>query len=181
MEKSILFMKELSLIQDDEIMNFTTHCLDSAPDSFFTMPSSTSGKYHPAYALGEGGLVRHTKAAVRIAFDLLNLEQNQNLFKDLIISALILHDTNKMLEGRNETNPLHPLSAASFIDSCAATFTGEINRWQVVSIGRLIASHMGQWDSCGVLPKPTHDDERFVHMCDYLASRKYLTCDLDNE
>lgn len=37
------------------------------PMDFFTQPASSSGKYHPSYALGVGGLVRHTKAAMIMA------------------------------------------------------------------------------------------------------------------
>lgn len=40
----------------------------------------------------------------------------------------------------------------------------------------LIASHMGQWNTNDyvniVLPKPKTQLEKFVHLCDYLASRK---------
>lgn len=43
-------------------------------------------------------------------------------------------------------------------------------------ISRLIASHMGQWNrafnSNVTLPKPKSDIQQFVHLCDYLASRK---------
>ena len=34
---------------------------------FWTMPASTSGKYHPAHSLGQGGLIRHTRAVVLFA------------------------------------------------------------------------------------------------------------------
>ena len=179
MGKSSVFEKELSLIQDHSIREFTAYCLDLAPDSFYTMPSSTSGKHHPAYALGEGGLVRHTKAAVKIAHDLLNLGQNKRLDRDLIVSALILHDTQKMAQDKNETNPMHPAVAASFIDNCGASFRG-ISLGDACSIRRMVLCHMGQWNNNGALPNPLDDDERFVHMCDYLASRKYLNCDLEN-
>ena len=32
----------------------------NALKEFYTMPTSTTGKYHQPLALGEGGLVRHT-------------------------------------------------------------------------------------------------------------------------
>lgn len=42
-----------------------------------------------------------------------------------------------------------------------------------------IASHMGQWNTDyksgkEILPKPSSPLQKFVHQCDYLASRKYL-------
>lgn len=43
-------------------------------------------------------------------------------------------------------------------------------------IACLIASHMGQWNvnlySKTILPKPKTATQKFVHLCDYLASRK---------
>ena len=41
-----------------------------------------------------------------------------------------------------------------------------------------ISSHMGPWTtnpySEVILPKPNNKYQRFVHMCDFLASRKFL-------
>ena len=43
---------------------------------------------------------------------------------------------------------------------------------------------MGPWNTNykgnEVLPKPKTKYENFVHMCDYLASRKYLNIKFDN-
>ena len=45
-------------------------------------------------------------------------------------------------------------------------------------LANVISSHMGPWtkDYKGneVLPKPVNKYQKFVHMCDYLASRKFL-------
>ena len=43
----------------------------------------------------------------------------------------------------------------------------------------MIESHMGPWNTHPytkeeILPKPKTKYENFVHMCDYLASRKFL-------
>ena len=47
-----------------------------------------------------------------------------------------------------------------------------------VYIARLCESHSGEWTSTQrsktVLPKPENDEQFFVHMCDYLASRSNL-------
>ena len=46
-----------------------------------------------------------------------------------------------------------------------------------------IESHMGPWNTNNysnvVLPKPESRYQRFVHMCDYLASRKFLDVKFD--
>ena len=62
--------KELNYISDEKNSDSTKDLLDRLPDYFYTMPASTSGLHHPQFSLGEGGLVRHTKAAVKIAMEL---------------------------------------------------------------------------------------------------------------
>ena len=54
---------------------------------------------------------------------------------------------------------------------------------EVNLISSVIASHMGQFNtnsySTVVLPVPNNKNQRFVHMCDYLASRKFLDVKFD--
>lgn len=51
----------------------------------------------------------------------------------------------------------------------------------------VIESHMGPWNTHPytkeeILPKPKDKYQNFVHMCDYLASRKFLDIKFeDNE
>ncbi len=71
-----VFNKELSYIKDKKIRNSLKTMLNLLPEYFYQIPASSTGKYHPEFTLGDGGLVRHTKAAVRIAYELL---QNPSL------------------------------------------------------------------------------------------------------
>lgn len=75
----------------------------------------------------------------------------------------------------------HPLLAVQFIKDRAKEYEqlhqGFKNyELQMNLIYDLIASHMGQWNTNDyvniVLPKPKTQLEKFVHLCDYLASRK---------
>lgn len=54
-----------------------------------------------------------------------------------------------------------------------------------VYIARLCESHSGEWTSTKrsktVLPKPENDEQFFVHMCDYLASRSNLDMSYSDE
>lgn len=183
-DKFATLMHEINLIDNYELKSFVAHCVCEAPDYFFTMPASTTGKYHPEYSLGEGGLVRHTQAAVKIAADLLSLEQYKKLNKDTIIAALILHDSiKKGFDGSKYTAFSHPLDASEFLAKQASKRKFKGISEQVDNVRRLIESHMGQWNedkrSPGItLPKPLLEDEKLVHLCDYLASRRYITCDL---
>lgn len=75
------FNKEIALIKNKSIRDFASICIQFVPKYFFEIPASSSGKYHPSYALGEGGLVRHTKAAIAIAQEFLKLEMYLNFFR----------------------------------------------------------------------------------------------------
>lgn len=179
-----IFTGELLTIRNEDIRRFVERVLDNVPEYFWSMPASTTGKYHPTYSLGEGGLVRHTKAAVSFALDLLSLEQNKDLsdrYRDHIIAALILHDTVKkgIPEGRY-TKFDHPLEAVKL---CREVFEQvDIPEQDVNLICDLIKTHMGQWitdyDGIDRLEKPQTEAQKFVHMCDYLASKKHVTVDI---
>lgn len=181
--KHEVFTNELHMVRDENIRSLVKDCLNQAPDYFYKIPASSTGKYHPAYSLGEGGLVRHTKAAVRIAYDLLQLEQNRQLPHDEIIVALILHDSVKHgFEYSKYVQAEHPKHAAELLIKMASNQTGN-NVMKVFTIRNLILTHMGEWNKCyktkrEVLPKPVSVAQEFVHMCDYLASRKHITVEL---
>ena len=93
--KRDVFKKELSYIVDEDIRESLAIMIDKIPDYFFTIQAASTGKYHPAFAQGEGGLVRHTKTAVRMAYELYNIYKFPQRTKDLIIFALVLHDSVK--------------------------------------------------------------------------------------
>lgn len=50
--KRDFFAEELSLIRTEYIKKFLEYCIDNLPDYFFRVAASSSGKYHPEYALG---------------------------------------------------------------------------------------------------------------------------------
>ena len=175
--------EEIELIKNEELKKFAYFCMEKVPQYFFKVAASSTGKYHPAYTLGEGGLVRHVKAAVKIASCLLDLEQNQNLNRDCIIFALIFHDCLK--HGKEESGHtvfLHPKLAADFIWDLAHEYQGKLNEQLIEIICNCIDSHMGEWNTnkydTETLEKPFTEEEKFVHMCDYLASRKFLNVEV---
>ena len=69
-ERLYYFKDELDMITQKNVKKFTAKTLLKLPDYFFTAAASSTGKYHPKYVLGEQGLLRHTKAAVKIAAEL---------------------------------------------------------------------------------------------------------------
>lgn len=181
-EKLDMFKKEINYVKDSSRRRDLKTLLGLLPDYFFEIPASSTGKYHPGFALGDGGLVRHTKVAVRMAYELLNNNTVGAKFddktKDLILMALTLHDGVKSgMEHSKYTKFDHPLLVSKLIMENKDKISLEID--DVRKMCSMIESHMGEWtyDSYNqkeVLPKPKTAEQRFVHMCDFLASRKFL-------
>ncbi len=179
MEKINIFQKELEFIEDTKIQEITKNLIRQLPDYFFEVAASSTGKYHPQYALGFQGLIRHTQAAVRIANDLLQLETFRGLSKDkdYIIAALILHDGIKHgWENSKYSVANHPILASNFVIN---NIPPEEDTEPYRKIAELIETHMGQFNTdykngLEILKKPSTKAQSFVHLCDYLASRKYL-------
>ncbi len=180
-----IFKNEISYIKNDRIKRSLITMLDKLPDYFYEVPASSTGKYHPTYALGKMGLVRHTKAAVRIAHELL-INPSLNNFtddeKDLIIMALTLHDGLKSgLKKSEYTLFEHPLLMAKFIEENKQDL--ELDDEEIGYVCDAIKTHMGPWTKNykdeEILKPPVSKSQRFVHMCDYLASRKFLEVPFD--
>lgn len=187
MNKIEIFNKEYTYIKNKKYVDNLKIMVDLLPDYFFEVPASSTGKYHPEFSLGDGGLVRHTKFAVRIAHELYSDESvtgtfNQNE-KDLMIFALVLHDGLKSgLIKEEYTKVDHPVLVANYIRDNKDKLTLTEN--EIEFICNVIESHMGPWNTDykgnEVLPKPINKYQRFVHMCDFLASRKFLNTKFNN-
>ena len=189
MKKQEVFKKEIIYLKDISRRKDLKTLISSLPNYFFEIPASSTGKYHPSFALGDGGLVRHTKVAVRIAYELLENNTVGMKFtdkdKDLIIMALTLHDGLKSgLEHSKYTKFDHPLLISKHIMEQKDKLSLDID--DIRKLCSMIESHMGEWtyDSYQkkeVLPKPRTAEQRFVHMCDFLASRKFLDVKFDKD
>ena len=186
--KSDKFTKELNYIKDESIRNDAKTLIEALPDYFFEVPASSTGKYHPKYALGDGGLLRHTKAACRIAYELLINpcigDKYTSEEKDLMILSLMLHDGLKSgAEKSQYTKFDHPILAAEFV--CDHMDEINLTDEQIDFVSDCIKTHMGPWtkdyDGNEVLEKPHTKYQNFVHMCDYLASRKFLEVEFDKD
>ena len=187
MKKQDIFKKEISYVKSASRRKDLKILINLLPDYFFEIPASSTGKYHPSFALKEGGLVRHTKVAVRIAKELLDNNTVGAKFtdtdKDLIIMALTLHDGLKSgVEKSKYTKFDHPLLISKLIMENKSKLSLDID--EIRKMCSMIESHMGEWtyDSYQkkeVLPKPVTAEQRFVHMCDFLASRKFLNVEFE--
>ena len=72
MNREELILNELDLIKSERIQNACVKIVNLLPEYWFTVAAASTGKYHPEYAQGEGGLLRHSKAAMRIGYELLS-------------------------------------------------------------------------------------------------------------
>lgn len=187
MNKVDCFRTEIRYIKNSRLMDNAKKMVEMLPDYFFEIPASSTGKYHPSFALGEGGLVRHTKVAVRLAHELLENDCIGNVFnedeKDMIIMSLIMHDGCKsgLVKGQY-TVANHPSIVVKLIKDNVANLTLEES--EVNLICGMIESHMGPFnkDYKGntILPLPSNKYQKFVHMCDLLASKKFLDVHFEN-
>ena len=188
MDRIKIFTKELNYIRNPRYRKSAEVLINLLTDYFFGVPASSTGKYHPSFSLGDGGLLRHTKAAVRIAKEFYNDEALTGAYtnneKDLMIIALIMHDGLKSGLTKSEyTKFNHPLLVCDYIkDNKEKT---EFTDKEIEFLCHVISSHMGPWNTNSYseveLPKPKSNHQRFVHMCDYLASRRFLDVKFDDD
>ncbi|MBQ8792773.1 MAG: HD domain-containing protein [Clostridia bacterium] len=170
-----LFERELNLIKDKELrMHVQTFLEDGTCDYFWTDGASSSGKFHPAFAQGVGGLVRHTKAVVMFAEELLRMSSYAYMkdeYKDFVIAACILHDTCKYGMYKYDKNEYknHATAAANRFDE----WCYEEDYRPHFLLLQAIRSHMGQW-STEKEDRPFTAVDRCVHMADYMASRSFI-------
>lgn len=180
-EKAKIFDSILNTIENQDIRYFAEQCIETIPDYFWEVGASSTGKYHPQYALGELGLARHTCALVRFLNHILNVNCFGDRFtsreKDLMRVAGMMHDTRKSGDDEAYTKSKytkfdHPILAANEVRS----LIGFISEEELEIIATMIESHMGQWNtdkrSSVILPLPTNKYQKLLHLADYLASRK---------
>ena len=189
--KKELLKEYFDSVQDENVKKFMEQCIETIPEYWYTVPASSTGKYHPNYALGNGGLMRHTIALLRF-FD--RLVRNTmygspftNREMDLLRVACLMHDSRK--SGSDEdfavskyTKFDHPILAANVVRSIDTEY---ITDEEKEMIANAIESHMGQWnvDTYGKskveLPLPTNKYQKIVHLVDYLAAQKGIEVQFD--
>ena len=200
---SEVFAEEINYIINQDLQKIIADTLDSAPECILEIPASSTGKYHAQYSLGEGGLTRHVKSVVAIAHSLMQTEIFENfmfdfedvdyekliIYRDIVYASLIIHDCCKPDDTpKHFTKFDHPLLAFELFKECATKYLNKNNnaymKEVVPAIYKCVASHMGEWNTASyakgiVLPKPSNRLEEWVHMCDYLGSRKFLEFNFD--
>jgi hypothetical protein len=169
-------------IENDDLKALAQEMVLTIPEYWYHVGASSSGKYHPAYSLGEGGLMRHTIALVRILNYLFeSSDEFTSRERDILRIAGMMHDTRKsgdqkQYEKNHYTKHEHPILAAEVV----RTFKGRgYNDCEIETIATTIEAHMGKWNTSNysdvILPVPQNRLQTMLHQADFLASRKDIT------
>ena len=151
------------------------------PDYIFTIPSSTSFKYHNKTQCQPHCQIFHILMFAEVMNYVLGLEyvkeKTNERQRDCLRCTPIFHDAIKCgLNGSKYTVHEHPMLAGEWVRNTSVEH--DVDADTKAYIARLCESHSGEWTSTKrsktVLPKPENDEQFFVHMCDYLASRSNL-------
>lgn len=168
-----------NLIVNDELHSFVNNFVkEKVPKYFFEVPASSTGKYHPHFDCGDGGLVRHVSMAIEVAIELSRLNEyscDNEISMDIVIAALLLHDSFK--NGHLDTCytvDSHPTIAADEIQRYynynQSKYANELGTKYIPQICEAIYQHMGQW----YREQPESRTARLVAMADYISSRKFF-------
>lgn len=187
-EKSKIFDCIIDSIENEDMREFAQKCRETIPNYFWNVGASSTGKYHPKYALGDLGLARHTVALVRILNYVLGLDCFKEDFnsreRDMLRIAGMMHDSRKSgsdddYAKNSYTKFDHPNLAASVVRSVPGLGA------EKEIIATTIETHMGQWNtdkrSSVILATPKDKYQKILHMCDYLASRKDIEVLFDGQ
>ena len=177
MNRIKIFEREIELIKDEKLKEAVcSYMTDCVADWFYEVGASASGKFHPKFSQGVGGLVRHTKAVVMFAEELLKMSSYaymKDIYKDYVVAACIVHDTAKYgLTGEMDKTVYkdHAENAAKLFENWCLT---ECDYSPSELMLNAIKAHMGQW-STNREDKPFTSIDRCVHMADYMASRSFI-------
>lgn len=188
MDKRKVFECLLNQFETDEMRNYCADMIEKIPDYIFTIPSSTSFKYHNKTQCQPHGQIYHILMFAEIMNYVLGLEYVQGKIdarkRDCLCCTPIFHDAIKCgTSGSQYTVHEHPMLAGEWVRNTVVEH--DIDTETKAYIARLCESHSGQWTSTKrssvVLPKPENDEQFFVHMCDYLASRSNLDMQYSDE
>ena len=181
-EKIAVFQPYLDEFETDKMRLYCTDMIEKIPDYIFTMPSSTSGKYHNATQCQPHGQIYHIIMFAEIMNYRLALKGNQEKFKspaqrDAMRCVPFFHDALKCgTDGGQWTVHEHPMLAGTWVRETNVEHDIEDNIKE--AIARMCERHSGEWTSSKkskvVLPEPENAMELFCHECDILSSRNNI-------
>ena len=174
--RSEFFKREIALIESEDLQDFVRFFFDEkCGEWFWKSGASASGKYHPAFTHGEGGLVRHTRAVAMVCEELLRMSSYAYMraeYKDYARVACLLHDTRKYGSGDTEDKDCYKEHGAIAANDVALGWFEFFGTPCPELLTMAIRSHMGQWVE-NREDRPFTNIDRLVHLSDYIASRSF--------
>jgi hypothetical protein len=170
------FAEEISQIKNMSLVTIIEYILDKADSDFWEMPASSSGVNHPKTSNGKGGQIKHIQSAFWIAHTLCESFQLKQIQKDVVLSAVLLHDICK----HSYNIDTHAEEGADFIRNCCIKMTenGMLStkfQW-VETLALLVENHMGPYSD-----NYTSDNmfQAIVHSADMISSRAW--CEFNHQ
>lgn len=159
------FQNELEQLQNETIRQNTEELLLDLDDAVVLVPSSKSGRYHPAHDQGEGGVIRHCKAVARAAK--CAMSSFPELDEEFFVAAFV-HDLRK----NGVADDDHPIRIAE-----------DCRKHGLNTAADLVSSHMGRWckgrhPEC-MNPLPETFAQKILHLCDNIMSKQFIEVRFD--
>lgn len=170
-----LFDDVLNNIFNEDIRKFAIACLEKAPKYLEEIPTSSTGKYHPAECNAKGGLVIHIRRTCYFANIFISMNDwKQRIEGDILLASLLLHDLGKKdsYTGKGWEYVKHPQIAADSLKEFMHLLPPSVFQ----AIYNCVFYHMSLWTE-----KSYRKDikkytllELLTAQCDMLASQKEL-------
>lgn len=177
MNNSRFFRREIKMIDFQGFQDFISWYFDNKVGVWFWKSgASASGKFHPSFAQGDGGLVRHTRAVSLACEELLRMSTYAYMkdeYKDFARMACLLHDTCKYGSGDEEDSSAYAEHGKLAADAVAQAWFEYFGSPCSAFLYHAILSHMGQWTPERE-DRPVTNIDRLVHLADYIASRSFF-------
>ena len=122
------FQNEINKIKGTTFKQHIIELLKIAPDDILNMPSSSTGKYHPADEISKDGMIRHIKRCVIVAEETARMRGHTDEELDILIAGCILHDLFKQGIPRGKwTVKEHPIFSYEHIEKYVSNNKPTVN------------------------------------------------------
>lgn len=159
-----------------ELYNWAITVLEHAPLYFWVIPSSSSGKYHPPFSQGLGGLVRHTFAVMYLAHEFSGTFELKPFEKAVAVTAAAIHDMCKYgLSYDPMYFGVHECLVRVKIGPKGEKLSHLLHQEVLETILSAVESHNGSFVSgswTAFRRPPEGPISQVLHLADYAASRK---------
>lgn len=163
--------------------SLTEFLIEQLDDYWFIKPASSTGKYHPKFNNGEGGLVRHSLNVcmwwqqMYKAFEqeLMSFSGRDDIY-DLGLIACLFHDAKKYGDAEENSRWVkkdHDVRSMEWFLHNVEIYEHmndmNFDNKAINYIANAIDHHNGSWSTHGA---PRTIFERLVFICDYASSQK---------